>query len=77
VLLGTEEFVDSLRGRLKGHDASDESPKEQRYAGRPTLEEFFRKVDPRNRAQSDARIAQAYLEYGYTMTAIARCVGLH
>ena len=43
VILGEDDFVDSLMSHLKKHNDVPEIPKGQRYAHRPALEIMFKK----------------------------------
>ncbi len=52
ILLGEDEFVDSLADRLKKHKHVPEIPRSQRYANRPTLEKTFQESILRNKTQS-------------------------
>jgi len=73
ILLGSEEFVARCRELYMGDKALEEVPRTQRYAGRPSLESLFVDVDADDRPGRNRRIAQAYLEHGYTMKAIGAC----
>jgi REP element-mobilizing transposase RayT len=71
VLLGSEQFVDRHRNRLKEAGKIKEIPRRQRYAGRPRLEEIFKGS---SREQS---IYQAHVDYGYTLREISDQLDLH
>ena len=77
VLLGSERFVDRLWAQLQNKQAFTEIPREQRFAARPKLSHLFPARLRTNRAQRDAVIRQAHLDYGYSLTEIGRAVGLH
>lgn len=77
VVYGSETFLDGLRLHLKGQTLAEEIPKVQRYAGRPQLNELFNGAGRGSKAQRDADIVKAHLEFGYTQKQIATHVGLH
>ncbi len=74
-LLGTEEFVERLLGRVRGRERIKEIPKGQRYLGRPDLARLFPGAAEKKRR--DRAIAQAVLRYGYSQTEVAARLGLH
>ncbi|WP_419174751.1 helix-turn-helix domain-containing protein [Desulfosediminicola sp.] len=49
----------------------------QRHAGRPQLMELFTGAGREGKAQRDADIVKAHLEFGYTQKQIAAHIGLH
>ena len=66
VLLGSERFVEGLHSHLQDKQALTEIPRAQRFAGRPTLSDLFPARLRANRAQRDAVIHRAHVEYGYS-----------
>lgn len=71
IYLGDEEFVSQIRGRSTMESQSGEIPRAQRRPKLKPIESYMK-----GRAGRDAGIAKAYLEGGYTQTAIARVAGL-
>ena len=74
-LLGEPDFVESLRGYLRGSEKVKEIPRRQRYVGRPTLQQVF--DGKLSRARRDALIVQAVERHGYSQKEVADVVGLH
>ena len=77
VLLGSEAFVEKMRLLLEQKDELKEIPRAQRLLHRPSLMVLFTKVIQDNKILRDEAIRKAYLEYGYSMAAIARHAGVH
>lgn len=75
VVLGSEKFLTQIEDLLKDAATIKEVPKAQRYVGRPPLKKIFH--SKMEKVQRDAAIRQSYLEYGYSMSEIARYLGLH
>ena len=76
-LLGSEAFVEKMRPLLEGVRDLKEIPRTQRLLHRPTLGRMFTKAIQGDKVLRDAAIRKAYLDYGYSMAAIARDAGLH
>jgi putative transposase len=74
-LLGEPDFVERLRGHLRGAEAVKEIPRSQRYLGRPTLQQLF--DGKLSRARRDALIVRAVARHGYSQREVAETVGLH
>jgi len=74
-ILGSDAFVASFRESLTGAADLKQVPRVQRFAARPPLREIF--MDCMDRRDRDARIREAHIGHGYTMTAIARHLKLH
>jgi hypothetical protein len=74
-LLGAPDFVESLRGYLRGSETVKEIPRRQRYMGRPTLPQVF--AGKLSRARRDALMVQAVERHGYSQKEGADVVGLH
>jgi hypothetical protein len=74
-LLGTPDFVETLRGYLSGSEGVKEIPRRQRYVSRPTLPQIF--AGTLSRAKRDALIVRAVERHGYSQKAVADMVGLH
>ena len=75
VLLGSEAFAESFRTELKRHATNKDKPKPQRFAARPALDSLL--PAGLNRKLRNAAIADAHLRHGYTLSEIAKHVGLH
>lgn len=77
VLLGSEGFINNLLPLIGEKRNLSELPKAQRLVHRPALEAIFPSRIKADKAVRDEAIRKAYLEYGYTMAAIARKIGIH
>ena len=75
VLLGDEDFVEKLKGYVKGYKEMAEIPRRQRYVGRPQLQKLFNGTLAK--AKRDAVIVQAVHRYGYSQREVADYLGLH
>ena len=74
-ILGSDNFVARFREVLADAAPLKEIPRLQRFTARRTLQEIFTEcADLRIR---NARIREAHVDHGYTMTAIAKHLGLH
>ncbi len=77
ILLGSERFVARLAPGLRDKRLLKEIPRQQRFAGRPTLDHLFSSRSRTNHTRRNETIRRAHLEHGYSLTEIARAVGLH
>lgn len=77
VILGEDEFVDSLADHLKKHQHVPEIPRSQRYANRPTLDKIFNKSILRDRKKRNRKMVEAVEKYVYRQSELARYLGLH
>jgi putative transposase len=77
VLLGTDAFANKLRPLLRDKGEILEINRAQRKLDRPNLSQMFTEKALRAKARRDPVIRQAYLEFGYSMAAIARQAGIH
>src|SRR5450756_1183558 len=77
VLLGSDAFVAKMRPLLEDKGALKNIPHAQRWAHRPGLKSLFSARVRQDKPQRDAAIHRACLEYGYTMTAVAREACIH
>ncbi|MBI3344896.1 MAG: transposase [Gammaproteobacteria bacterium] len=77
VLLGTATFVEKIRPLLEGKDPLTEIPRAQRLLHRPNIKKLFTKEVRGDKMMRDKTMQQAYLEYGYSMAAIADSAGVH
>ena len=76
-ILGTEEFIEKIRPALDDRSTLREIPKRQRLAFRPSLERLLGKENGETREERNEAILSAHLEYGYSLSEIARHLGLH
>src|SRR5215471_6820220 len=77
ILLGATTFVEGLRPRLTATRRLHEVPRVQRYADRPALVTLFRDSQGLTKAARDRLIYTAHVDYGYSLAAIGRVLGLH
>jgi REP element-mobilizing transposase RayT len=75
VLLGGEDFVEKLKGYVKGYEEMAEIPRSQRYVSRPPLKKLF--DGKLTKAKRDTAIGQAVHRYGYSQREVADWLGLH
>jgi hypothetical protein len=75
VLLGSEDFVRRCRQHTTGN--LTEVPREQRFAGRPTLHTLFKESKQASRTERNRLICTTCLQHGYSMAKVARHLGLH
>lgn len=75
VLLGEEDFVEKLKGYVKGYEEIAEIPRVQRYVGRPPLTTLL--GGKLTKAKRDNAIIQAVHRYGYSQREVADWLGLH
>ena len=76
-ILGSREFIEKLKPRLKDKSMIKEIPREQRLAFRPLLEELFAADLVASRQARNKAIVKAHLGYGYTLSEIAKHLGVH
>ena len=74
-ILGREDFVEKLIGRVRGYERVKEIPRSQRYLGRPSLAEHFKGAKEKKRR--DRKISEAVMRHGYSQTEIAEHLGMH
>jgi REP element-mobilizing transposase RayT len=75
VLLGEEDFVEKLKGYVRGYEEIAEIPRVQRYVSRPPLKTLLdRKL---TKTKRDHAIIQAVHRYGYSQKEVADWLGLH
>lgn len=75
VLLGNEDFVETLKRYVKVYEAIAEIPRRQRYVSRPPLQKLFE--GKRTKTTRDRAMIQAVHRYGYSQREVAEVVGLH
>lgn len=76
-ILGGKEFIEKLKPALKDKSEFKEIPKEQRLVFRPSLEKLFPPDQLKTKKKRNEVIRKSYFDYGYTLTEIARHLGLH
>lgn len=76
-ILGGKAFIEKIAPIVKDKSAITEIPREQRYANRAALEEIFSTQKLKSKKERNSAIHRAYFENGYSMTEIARHIGLH
>jgi len=76
-ILGTEEFIEKIRPALEDGSMLKEIPKRERFVFRASLEQLLGNQDGETRQERNEAILSAHLEYGYSLSEIARHVGLH
>jgi putative transposase len=76
-ILGSKEFIEKLKPALKDKSKIKEIPREQRLAFRPSLEELLQPDQVAQKEDRNKAIEKAYVDYGYTLSEIARHLGLH
>jgi len=76
-VLGSEDFVQGLRPALEPAAEQREFVRRERLAYRMTLADLFPPDVRRNRQRRNARIREAHQSHRYTLSEIARHLGLH
>ena len=77
VIFGSEAFVQTHGLNNESTRLLEEVPRVQRFAGRPDIAAIFAEPDLSLRTERNRMICIACEEYGYTMTEVARHLGLH
>lgn len=77
MLLGTEDFIARIRDMVREREHLAEIPREQRYAGRPSLDALLPPEKLTEKKARDKAAYRAYVEHGYTMKEIAEYAGVH
>jgi len=72
MFLGEDNFIEKLRGFIRGKETLKEIPRVQRYITRPSLEKMFR-----GKRVKDKTVYRAHVTYGYTLKEIAEYLGVH
>ena len=72
-----DNFVSGLESYLKGAKEVREVPREQRFGGRPGIEELFVSKETISKRVRNLKIREAHIRYGYTLAEIGRVLGLH
>ena len=77
VLLGKEDFIQKLKGHVKGYEKIAEIPRQQRHLGRPRLKTLFEGKFTLTKIKRDARIVEAVHRYGYSQREVTDILDLH
>lgn len=75
ILLGDEKFIEEFRDILSGKEQIKEIPRNQRYVGRPTLQDLFGDVKDKN--ARNRQIYTAHVKFGYTLKELADYLQIH
>lgn len=76
-LLGGKKFIEKITPALKDKSRLTEIPRKQRLVHRPALEYVLADETRTNKGERNKAILTAHLEYGYSLSEIARYLGLH
>ena len=77
LILGSEGFVEQIQTLLDNRKEEVEIPRQQRYAGRPSLVDLFSAQAGYSKAERNAQIEIAHTRYGYTLKDIGDTLGIH
>ncbi|BCR05644.1 transposase [Desulfuromonas versatilis] len=77
IFLGSEAFIRQACDIRESQAELGEIPREQRHAGRPSLEELFPADGPLPKPERNRLIRSAHGRYGYRLTEIAKALGIH
>ncbi len=77
ILLGGQGFVDRCKSLLQEKETIKEIPRQQRYAGRPSLQEIFQDTLGTQKQARNEKVYDAHVKYGYTLKEIADSLSLH
>jgi len=77
-VLGSDRFVEHIRGIMDKGEPLREVPRRDRLVGRPTLSKLFSKGrDRKNKVQRNRLIYDAHARHGYTLSEIGSHLKLH
>ncbi len=76
-ILGSVDFVDRLIEYVKESKDITEIPRNQRYVGRPSLSDLFKKRMLEEKQKGNRRIVEAVYKYGYSQREVADHIGVH
>lgn len=76
-MLGGTAFAEAMRAALDRKTNMQEIPRGQRLSHRPALTELFPESPGVEKRVRDTLIARAHRDFGYSLAAIGRAVGLH
>jgi len=77
VILGSDIFIERMRGFLDGKGQMSEIPRPQRFVGRPGLEALFPPGDRLTKKERNLVIFDAHVRHGYTLKEIAEYLNIH
>ena len=77
ILLGEDGFIEKFKELLVGKEKIKEIPRQQRYMGRPSLSEVFKKPPGTDKRTRNTNIHTAHLKFGYTLKEIADHLRIH
>jgi putative transposase len=77
VLLGEQTFVQRVKKLLVEKETIQEIPRQQRYAGRPSLAEILDRERLASKTDRNRGMHQAHIHHGYTLKQIAEHLRLH
>ena len=77
IILGDKAFVEKVQEMIKDKEDIMEIPRNQRFAGRESLEELFSDPVDLKKELRNQKISKAHLEYGYTLKEISDSIGVH
>ena len=75
VMLGGDQFIGELKGKLERAKEIKEIPKQERFSSRPSLSDLFSAKE--DKPERNRVIHCAHLQYGYTLKEIAGHLGIH
>jgi REP element-mobilizing transposase RayT len=75
VLMGSERFIEQVAPLLHEMEKQTEIHRQERLAGRPSLEELFSGIT--GKPSRDRKIYEATRQYEYTLTELQEHLGLH
>jgi putative transposase len=76
-LLGSKKFIEKIAPALKEKARLTEIPRKQRLVCRPALEHLLPDKTRTSTPERNKVIVTAHLEYGYSLSEIAKFLGLH
>ncbi len=76
-ILGSEDFISTLKQSLTKNQTMSEIPKNQRLVFRPSLKKLFNSNVLKSKSQRNKTIQEAFLTHGYPQAEIARHLSLH
>ena len=75
ILLGSDEFVEEMRPKLREHAGAHEITRRERVAVRPGLDAIFRGTETKEALERQIHLAVR--QCGYTLAEVAERVGMH
>jgi REP element-mobilizing transposase RayT len=77
IILGCDNFLETLKEALKGKKEIDEIPRIQRLVDRVQLSKLLPKQSLTKKEERNKLIRKAVMEYEYTQAEVARYLGIH